>query len=414
MKPRMVIAAGVTAAALLAGGGTAQAATYDTAGCPDSAPVWNILYKLHFSDAQGRTIPADTLQAALNNAKDMVQKVGDFSECAVRMHMDVIEDAGVWTNDRSKPPNYDMVFLRHPAVGDEGYAGRTDYKWAVFPVGADDEPNPMLLMHEWLHAVVDFYSTPLGWPKDDVHGGCGREDYKALDPGWGCMVLPRYFADMMTGRVVENGQPKGLPREQWGLQGTPTHPRNADPKLSITYDTATRQVTLTGRSGPASVTISRLSGQTIRAIPTTLAAGQFARVPVGLLGAGSYNACLDTPASLEFRAGHVCTTFTAATDSGTAKKTSRRSARKLLKLRVRNGRVRLTASGALVGRDATVTFRKSRSGTRNTRPVRRVGRLRSRTVTLRIPRGYRRVSVHVNAFTKRGVRYSALNVTRRL
>lgn len=70
--------------------------------------------------------------------------------------------------------------------------------------------------------IVHFYShIQQGWPLEDVHGGCQRPDYIARDPGYGCMVLPSWFADMMTGRVVENGLSKGILQSEWAYFGTP-------------------------------------------------------------------------------------------------------------------------------------------------------------------------------------------------
>ena len=75
-----------------------------------------------------------------------------------------------------------------------------------------------LLMHEWLHAVVHFYSH-VRWPTNDVHGGAEQGYHSATE---GDMVNSAYFSDLMTGRVREQGALLGSSPAIGRV--TPTHP----------------------------------------------------------------------------------------------------------------------------------------------------------------------------------------------
>lgn len=172
------------------------------------------------------TRPRSELPETLKSAEDFVEKVGELSECGVRVLVDVYDEGQTVSKARYKPlqwPDYpdvpywpyDATFHRSP---DDDGAGITNFQDAYFPVlkkQTGRDPWWGLIMHEWLHIAVNFYDEiQQGWPVDDVHGACDHPDYRDRDSGYGCMVKPAWFADLMTGRVLEGGKAKGiLPHE---------------------------------------------------------------------------------------------------------------------------------------------------------------------------------------------------------
>jgi hypothetical protein len=70
-------------------------------------------------------------------------------------------------------------------------------------------------LHEWLHGVCAFFAQrgyPM--PAGDADGG-GRHGYKqSPESGW-----TRYYRDLMTANVLENGRRVGIPLEMWPLWG---------------------------------------------------------------------------------------------------------------------------------------------------------------------------------------------------
>jgi hypothetical protein len=66
-------------------------------------------------------------------------------------------------------------------------------------------------LHEWLHGICAYFAA-LGYsmPDGDADGG-GRHGYtQSPVSGW-----TDYYRDLMTGNVLENGQPKGIPLDAW-------------------------------------------------------------------------------------------------------------------------------------------------------------------------------------------------------
>ncbi len=217
----------------------AYVGSYLTPGC-EQAPVWKIGYRFYWSNDRGMTRPKADMPEAIESAREFADKVGLFSECGVRIWFDFYdEEEAVFSGGYNVPAGweqgdsgafadgrYDYAFYRAP---DEAtVSGVTNYRDAFFPIAPGDvawSPWWGLQMHEWLHGVVNFYSRiQQGWPYKDVHGGCDRPDYIERDPGYGCMVLPSWFADMMTGRVAEGGAMKGILPPEWAYFGTPLNP----------------------------------------------------------------------------------------------------------------------------------------------------------------------------------------------
>ncbi|WP_217924418.1 hypothetical protein [Miltoncostaea oceani] len=216
-----------------------------TSGCPAQVPIWKIHYQLFMSSSSGATLPAAQASGALAGADAFVQLVGQLSECAVGIQMDVVLADTPWAGGDDvyavpMPAGYDAGFARVPA-GPSSPAGRatgsSTIHRAMFPVrptGSGADPNPHLMVHEWLHQVVAFYTPPNGWPSstdsDAVHAGCNvHSSYQARDPGFGCMILPSYMSDLMLGRVIEGGVAKGLGAAEWARQGTPRQRAGGSP-----------------------------------------------------------------------------------------------------------------------------------------------------------------------------------------
>ncbi len=87
-------------------------------------------------------------------------------------------------------------------------ANATSYNWDIPLVGE-------VWLHEWLHGICDFFqSKGFTMPLSNADGG-GSHGYKQSPvTGW-C----RYYRDLMTGRVKENGRLTGIKPEAW-LSGT--------------------------------------------------------------------------------------------------------------------------------------------------------------------------------------------------
>jgi hypothetical protein len=222
----------------------APIAVYDTPNCP-AAAVWNTGYRLWWRTDTAQTTTRDVLDDVLEAADGFTQAAGVHSNCALAVHLEVYDMGDdVWQRtDSGDPPahrafrvsrDYDQTFDRFPASNENysGLASSTFPFWSKFPVdatgkqlscgGCPTDPNRWLLMHEWLHQVVAFYS-PIrqGWPRNDVHGACehGYQDAP-------CYVNERYFADMLQGRVAENGVQRGLLPADVVERGTPAHRRD--------------------------------------------------------------------------------------------------------------------------------------------------------------------------------------------
>jgi hypothetical protein len=292
-----------------------------TPGCK-GAPVWRIGYRLYWVDTRGREASRAAYPTVLEHAREFTERVGTASRCAVRVRLDIYDMGRTrWpaTRDWKRyPPDteafqkrhgYDAVFTRFPEMGDEGYSGVAhggrplDFR-AKFPGSRNPltnwgvvEPRPGTLWHEWMHLVVGFYDEPrLGWPKGDVHGGCGHGYADACQVGFS----EAYFADMMTGRVVENGKRKGLLPREWAYYGTPTRPRHQNPGLyvrvgldggNVGWSPGVKRVLLTYThiaSGRVAYRQDITNGATTLLPP----------VPPGV--------CVRSEASLRFRAGRAC------------------------------------------------------------------------------------------------------------
>jgi hypothetical protein len=308
------------------------AASFHTPGCAD-APVWRLGYRLYWSDDHGRVASRAGYDALLDHARVFAADAGAASGCAVRLRIDVYDEAGTaWpaTSSQTAYPRdtdafqrrhgYDAVFARFPQVGDEGYSGVAhsvlplNFR-AKFPGSAEPltpwgavEPESGTLWHEWLHLVVGFYSrVRQGWPANDVHGAC--------EHGYSCAgVDVRYFADLMTGRVLEGTTPRGILPDEWAYYGTPAHPHHQDPGLFVRVRTnnagwnhGVRRVVLTyadARSGR-------------RAYRRVVTHGGWTLTPP--MRPGLYRVCLTSAAGDRYVAGRFCDTYRVRRSSAQAR-----------------------------------------------------------------------------------------------
>lgn len=234
-----LLLATATLAALLVAPNASNAetriATYTTPGC-SGAPIWRIGYRMYFTGG-GPALSRGNLPRAKEAANEFTRLVGSFSQCGVRAQVDVYDmGSASWSGDYPADADdfrrrnkYDAGFYRHPLDNPNATHASTNYTDAEFGVDhAQDldtsspygDPWQILLMHEWLHMVVNFYDQ-VQWPTNDVHGAAEhgytpRDAYDYPDT--------RYFADMMSGRVRENGKLLGIKPGQWAYYGTPTRP----------------------------------------------------------------------------------------------------------------------------------------------------------------------------------------------
>jgi hypothetical protein len=87
-------------------------------------------------------------------------------------------------------------------------ANAPSYCWEVPRAGE-------VWLHEWLHGICDFYeSKGFPMPLHNADGGGSHGYTQSPVTGW-C----RYYRDLMTGRVPEDGRMTGITPEAW-LSGT--------------------------------------------------------------------------------------------------------------------------------------------------------------------------------------------------
>jgi hypothetical protein len=302
--------------------------TISSEPCPAPSATWRIGYRLYWSSSSGQSTTREALPEVLEQAKGFIDQVRHDSACGVRVTLDVFDEGdATWpasTESKATPAdneaftqagNYDWVFYRFPSNA-ESYCAITYptgepaegtlpsvSKFPVNPqgqlgcVGPDSkdclcEPWATLLQHEWLHAVVAFYNPRLGWPTPDVHGAC-EHGYTQL-PCPGAMVNETYFADLMQGKVPENGTYKGIQPDEWSLQGTPANPliQHADALITRLRDGTLLPVFPAALSGNVRLTIARPEGPVASEHVLSATRGEFV-----LPGAGLWKVCLVSPGS---------------------------------------------------------------------------------------------------------------------
>jgi len=176
-------------------------------------------------------------------AQEFADTVGKFSECGIRVEIDLYDMGdesydgdvgGAAPDDVSflRAGRYDSAFYVFP------YDGVAYYGWTDYPVGelssssyfphsmqenvGEAQAWSLFLMHEWLHEVVGFYHH-VSWPADDVHGALAH-GYRSRE--YGEFVNPDFFRDMMRGKVEENGELLGIRPDQYAYFGVPTMPEH--------------------------------------------------------------------------------------------------------------------------------------------------------------------------------------------
>jgi hypothetical protein len=217
----------------------APTVTVSTPGCA-SAATWRIGYRVYFTSGELSFSP-DLFEALVHEAGEFANIVGEFSECGLRVEIDIFNmgdtqyKAG---NDSGAPDEvhfvrrggYDGAFYVFPYSG-RAYTGWTSYTTgetassSYFPHSVKQNRDQaqawsLFLMHEFLHQVVHFYRH-VSWPADDVHGAI-RHGYRSSE--YGEFVNPNYFRDLMSGKVEEDGKLLGIRPEQYAYYGVPSQP----------------------------------------------------------------------------------------------------------------------------------------------------------------------------------------------
>ena len=416
LAPGRLLRAGLLAL-LLAGSTTpsvaAPVAAVETPGC-EQAAIWRIAYRLYWRNPAGATLDRATLPEVQSAAETFARQVGEFSQCGVRVRLELYDEgdavfAGVRSDGEFDPPDdtwelrdqgdYDAVFHRAPAVGNEGYAGQTDFTSIYFPVPAGDEregsrPWAGLQMHEWLHNVVSFYGEiSQGWPREDVHGASNYPPHAG-------MVDMDYFAEMMSGRVLEpDGSKRGILPHEYGYFGTPRHPLHVDPGLSVEMQEGHVTASANDVDGPVVLTLTNTATNQVVLQRAVRPEESVQPAP------GHYRACASFAGTTRFRPAEACTTGTIHADVA-----------KLISVRKARGRgpaLSLRSHAPLTGRRATIRWSYTSGcsvlGCR-VRVIKRRVTLKP-SAKLRAPRARRRgeylaATVDVSTFTIDGIRYS--------
>jgi hypothetical protein len=301
-------------------------ASYSTATC-SIGNEWRVLYRLYFTDTEGRTTTRDATSEVLTNAKSFADAVGTDSACSLRMHIDV-QDMGdtPWPAGKLRPDDieaaidrggYDAAFVRHP-LRNETYAGVTGISdlrhfvsaFPVDPAGlqvrcpdCDIDPTVGLMEHEWMHQVVAFYDPVQGWPTNDVHGGY---EHGYCESATFCSQVYRgYFAAMLQGTVIDGGRPTGLLPADYLRDGRPAAPaRAASPDWTYSF--------LAGQgSAPGRLEINVPASYDGAAVIEVYKGGQALRTASQRAGTfrlladadGNYRVCVQLPGTQRFRTG---------------------------------------------------------------------------------------------------------------
>jgi hypothetical protein len=113
-----------------------------------------------------------------------------------------------------------------------------------------------------------------------------------------------YFADLMSGRVRENGTPRGIMRDEWTYYGTPMHPHHQDPGVFVRVRTNNAGWNRGVRRVVFTYADARTRRRTYRRDVTH---GGWTLTPP--MRAGLYRVCLTSAASDRYLAGRYCDTF---------------------------------------------------------------------------------------------------------
>ena len=229
--------------------------TYRSKDCGGKAVTWKIGYRLYWKDSEGRTIDRNQNEGfftrfALQEAKQFAERVAAYSQCGVRVEIDVwdMEDT-LWqahdgqafkfdAQNRLLPVgapdalefresnDYDLAFFRMPRTYRERYSGTTQGRDVELPQQSNVPfgPSAGLLMHEFLHTAEFFYTGKIvqGFPKGGVHGSC---NYRQHFPQCSEQVDEQFFAAFMRGEVPEGGgRFSGIRPAEWKQFGRPRAP----------------------------------------------------------------------------------------------------------------------------------------------------------------------------------------------
>jgi hypothetical protein len=202
-----------------------------TSSCPEGTAVtFRAVERLYMTDDQGRgSFTGGNNYATAAITQLFADQVGRDSACQIGVSVDIVamgatpwpssltsagDLAGGMPSDigsllRSGP--YDFAIMRYPRTGPEAYSGLTIGELGFILPTTTTMGYVDVMMHEFMHVMTFKYRPAQGWPTPDVHGAC--EHGYATGPLGSDMCTSgneRYFTDMLQGRVIENGVPRGL------------------------------------------------------------------------------------------------------------------------------------------------------------------------------------------------------------
>ena len=230
------------------------ATTKSTTTC-SSGVIWHVAARLFSERASVASIDATKqLLDETGAMQSFADEVGTDSDCAARASVDLYQANEPYVADHSNIPVDDPAFRAGHLVGgtsaydvvmyvipedpssafensicgsefDVGHSGVIATEFPSGPNhsgcavggGAPTGPWSLLILHEFLHGLVNWADDRVVWPTQDVHGAC-------YVTGYACSgVNETYFHDLMTGKVTDNdGVKKGITAEQWQSIGTPS------------------------------------------------------------------------------------------------------------------------------------------------------------------------------------------------
>lgn len=358
-----------------------------TSGCPDRVPVWRVEYRTFYSTVgeKARFLPS-LVPALRTEATAFAQDVGKFTECAIRVQIDLVTHLPAYTPDRASEVHegYDSYVTMVPEDDDHRpyvYDTRISPGWLIYT--RTRVPTHQELMSFWLFELADFYRTALDLP-DCVPWNCSEND----------------LGGILTGKYVDSqGRQRGIPRETWVYQGTPRDPRHQGLYVTVKADTGMRRGIRVwwfpdGYRGPLDVSYFSTKGNLL--YKHSLVARPdgnevvYLRAPLAV-GYGLIRVCVRTRMVARFESGEGCSTGRFRPSSGdllSARRTSR-------------SRLMMHATGPLLGRRMTYRVYSFRDLILGRRIRRRTIRLR-RTQVLRIPSHRPIIDMRIGAFVWHG------------
>lgn len=310
--------------------------------------------------------------------------------------MEVIEEAGAGSGYRTEfIPGFDSAFTLYPEA-EPTFSGKTNLLSSIMP----SKPGVKLgykelLFSQFMFQVESFYEPSQGWPAGGVNDPCSNPNYADCYTN-----IARWYGDVLAGRVIENGVPKGILPSEFISFGVPTAAFSADPSLAVSYDPqgkTFKAIADPHYSGNVVVSITT-NGQTTT--ETLEMENGFAFKKLSL-PTGTHQVCLSTERISPFRAATACQDVVVKPDTRDLLKASKKG--KYLKLkadpRIKGQRAKVTLSTKVCKRGVCKTKKTYiKIKLKGTTKVRIKSKASARVV--------------VKSFTKDGVRWPTLVIDR--